>query len=141
LEQALILVDSNVWIDIIQRDPVWLDWSLAHLDMAAQTDELAINAIIFAELAPNFETSVQLMQFVKASKAKAVPLSYDCVYLAGCTHLKYRQSKRTRRTSVVGVLADFFIGAQAQAEGMTILTRDSARYKTYFPKVTLICPR
>jgi predicted nucleic acid-binding protein len=38
------------------------------------------------------------------------------------------------------VLADFFIGAQAQIEGWTILTRDAARYKTYFPEVKLICP-
>jgi predicted nucleic acid-binding protein len=136
----LILVDSNIWIDVIQRDPIWLDWSLAQLDLAAQTDELAINPIILAELAPNFDTSQQLMQFVKASRAKAVPLSFECSYLAGCAHLNYRQSKRTGKTSMVGVLADFFIGAQAQTEGMVILTRDSARYKTYFPTVELICP-
>jgi predicted nucleic acid-binding protein len=134
------LVDSNVWIDVIQRDPLWLDWSLAQLDIAAQTDELAINPIVCAELAPNFDTSQQLMQFVKASRAKTVPLSYECAFLAGTAHLEYRKSKRIGKTTVVGVLSDFFIGAQAQTEGMTILTRDSARYKTYFPTVTLICP-
>jgi predicted nucleic acid-binding protein len=134
------LVDSNVWIDVIQRDPLWLDWSLTQLDTVANNDELAINPIICAELAPNFDTSQQLMQFLKASRAKTVPLSYECAYLAGSAHLEYRQRKRIGKTTVVGVLADFFIGAQAQTEGMTILTRDSARYKTYFPTVTLICP-
>jgi predicted nucleic acid-binding protein len=136
----LILVDSNVWIDVIQRDPLWLDWSLEQLEKAAHNDELAINPIICAELAPNFDTSQQLMQFLKASSAKTVPLSYECAYLAGSVHLEYRQSKRIGKTTVVGVLADFFIGAQAQTEGMTILTRDAARYKTYFPTVSLICP-
>jgi predicted nucleic acid-binding protein len=114
---------------------------LAQLEKAAQTDELFINPIVCAELAPNFDTSQQLMQFVKASRAKTVPRSYECSYLAGSGHLEYRKTKRIGKSTVVGVLSDFFIGAQAQAEGMTILTRDSARYRTYFPTIPLICPR
>jgi predicted nucleic acid-binding protein len=38
-------------------------------------------------------------------------------------------------------LADFFIGAHAEAEGHALLTRDPLRYRTYFPKVKLIAPR
>jgi predicted nucleic acid-binding protein len=136
----VILVDSNVWIDIVQSDPIWLDWSLEHLALAASSDQLAINAIICAELAPNFESSIELAQFVKATKAKPVELSIECSFLAGQAHLKYRQKKRVAKEVVVGVLADFFIGAQALSEGMTILTRDAARYRTYFPSVKLICP-
>ncbi len=136
----MILVDSNVWIDVIQRDPVWLDWSLEQLDLASRGNGLAINAIICAELAPNFDSSIKLAQFIKASKTKSLPLSHECAYLAGSTHLKFRQSKRASKNAVVGVLADFFIGAQAQTEGLSILTRDAARYKTYFPTVPLICP-
>ena len=41
---------------------------------------------------------------------------------------------------MTGVRADFFIGAHAQAEGWKLLTRDAPRYKTYFPKLQLICP-
>jgi predicted nucleic acid-binding protein len=37
-------------------------------------------------------------------------------------------------------LPDFFIGAHAEAEGLVLLTRDAARYRTYFPSVKLICP-
>ncbi len=136
----MILVDSNVWIDVIQRDPTWLDWSLEQLDIAARGHELAINAIVCAELAPNFESSHELADFVKGTKAKTLALSNECSFLAGLAHLKYRQKKRTSKTPIVGVLADFFIGAQAQTEGLVILTRDSTRYKTYFPTVALICP-
>lgn len=136
----MILVDSNVWIDVIQRDRVWLDWSLTQLDLAAQSDRLAINSIVCAELSPNFESADHLARFLKASKTKTVPLSHECAFLAGATHMEYRRRKRIGKTLEVGVLADFFIGAQAQTEGMAILTRDSARYRTYFPAVTLICP-
>jgi predicted nucleic acid-binding protein len=142
----MILVDSNVWIDVLQRDPVWLDWSLEQLALAAKKHKLAINPVICAELAANFDAPAQLVAFVKTSKAKMLPISTDCAYLAGLAHLKYRQNKRIDAgdkaitNKVVGVLADFFIGAQAQSEGIAILTRDSARYKTYFPSVQLICP-
>lgn len=139
----MILVDSNVWIDVLQRDPVWLDWSLEQLALAAQSHKLAINPIICAELAANFDTHAQLNAFVKTSQTKMLPVSTECAYLAGQAHLKYRQNKRTdpaQEPKIVVVLADFFIGAQAQSERIALLTRDAARYKTYFPTVQLICP-
>ncbi len=144
----MILVDSNVWIDVIQRDPNWMGWSLNQLALAAAQHKLIINPVICAELATNFDTSQQLAQFVKTSKAKVQPISLDCAYLAGQAHVKYRNNKRANTRQVnsaknvlqVGVLADFFIGAHAQTEGIAILTRDAARYKTYFPSVELICP-
>jgi predicted nucleic acid-binding protein len=137
----MMLVDSNVWIDIIQRDPVWLDWSLEQLAIAATSHQLAVNPVVCAELAPNFDSKVQLDAFIKSSKVKVLPLSNACAYLAGHAHLQYRQHKRTSTAAVVGVLADFFIGAQAQTEGIAVLTRDAARYRTYFPSIVLVCPK
>jgi predicted nucleic acid-binding protein len=137
----MMLVDSNVWIDIIQRDPVWLDWSLEQLAIAATSHQLVVNPVICAELAPNFDSKVQLDAFIKRSKVKVLPLSNACAYLAGRAHLQYSQRKRTSTAAVVGVLADFFIGAQAQTEGIAVLTRDAARYRTYFPSIVLVCPK
>ena len=34
----------------------------------------------------------------------------------------------------------FYIGAHAETEKLTLVTRDQARYRTYFPNVTLIAP-
>jgi predicted nucleic acid-binding protein len=37
-------------------------------------------------------------------------------------------------------MADFYIGAHAAVAGHRLLTRDTARYNTYFPTVPLITP-
>ena len=132
----MILVDSNIWIDLIQDDPVWFDWSLDQLQRARAARRAVINPVIYAELAPTYDTAEELADFVRTAKVSIQPISPDTAYAAGRAFLTYR----TRKGGKTGVLPDFFIGAQAQTEGWKILTRDGARYKTYFPKVQLICP-
>ena len=132
----MILIDSNVWIDLIQQDPVWLDWSLAQVQRARAAQTAVINPVIYAELAPTYDNPTSLAAFIGHSGAQLMPLSAASAYLAGRAFLSYRRL----RGSKTGVLPDFFIGAQAQAEGWTLLTRDATRYRTYFPSVKLICP-
>lgn len=132
----MILVDSNIWIDVIQEDPIWLDWSLAQLQQARATSRVMINPIIYAELAPTYDEPEQLDHFLKVAKATLQPLPRPAAYAAGRAFLQYRQKRGTK----TGVLPDFFIGAHAQTEGWPILTRDVARYATYFPNVKLIAP-
>ena len=132
----MILVDSNIWIDLIQKDPVWLNWSLAQVQQVRAQKRVVINPVIYAELAPTYDDPAALDKFLSAAKATMKPLSRAAAYAAGRAFLRYRQKRGTK----TGVLPDFFIGAQAQTEGWTILTRDVARYRTYFPRVKLIAP-
>ena len=132
----MILVDSNVWIDIMMRDEVWLDWSVAQLKLARLQGAVAINPVIYAEVASTFDSQEALNDYLRPVKVQNRPFSETASYLAGQAFWAYRQRKGAK----TGVLPDFFIGAQAQAEGWTLLTRDAARYKTYFPGVQLICP-
>lgn len=132
----MILVDTNVWIDLIQRDPVWVEWSKAQIMRAKAAGDVAINAVIYAEMVPAYDSEDELAHFVRLSKAKLAPLSSNCAYLAGRAFEVYCE----RGGNKTGVVADFFIGAQALCEGWPLLTRDPGRYKTYFPKVKLICP-
>jgi predicted nucleic acid-binding protein len=50
--------------------------------------------------------------------------------------LAYRRRGGTRRSP----LPDFFIGAHAAIAGYLLMTRDAARYRTYYPKLSLITP-
>lgn len=68
--------------------------------------------------------------------ARLEELPREALFLAGKAHRQYRQRKGTR----AGVLADFFIGAHAAVRDIPVLTRDTARIRTYFPTVVLISP-
>jgi predicted nucleic acid-binding protein len=131
-----VLVDTNVILDIVTNDPVWKPWSLGQLNGLAINNQLAINDVIFAELAPGFDRFEQVDALVDDMGLVARPLTRAALFLAGKVHQRHRQ----RAGAKVGVLPDFFIGAQAATEDLKLLTRDARRYRAYFPTVELITP-
>ena len=131
----MILVDTNVLLDIYKADPIWMPWSLKHLHHA-QAGQLVINIVVYAELAGHPAEPAHLDEFLDTLGIQMLDLSHPVARLAGLAFRDYRHRGGTK----TGVLPDFFIGAHAQAEGHQLLTRDAGRYKTYFPKIKLICP-
>ena len=131
----MILVDTNVLLDIYKADPIWMPWSLNQL-RSAKPGQLAINMVVYAELAGHPAEPAHLDEFVDMLGMQMLGLSRPAARLAGLAFRQYRQRGGTK----TGVLPDFFIGAHAVADGHKLLTRDAGRYKTYFPKIKLICP-
>lgn len=132
----MVLVDSNVLIDILEDDAQWADWSVRQLRAQAQIHDLLINPVIYAELSLTFETVNALDNAVAGLGLIVQELPRPALFLAGKAFVKYRRSGGRK----ANVLADFFIGAQAAILGCAILTRDARRYKNYFPRVALIAP-
>jgi predicted nucleic acid-binding protein len=130
----LTLIDSNILIDILGGDPVWSEHSVRRLAECAKRGPIAINDIVYAELAAGFASQAQLDDEIAAMRLKIAPMSKAALFLAGQAFRRYREGGGTRPN----VLADFFIGAQASAEGWPILTRDERRYRGYFPDVALV---
>ena len=64
------------------------------------------------------------------------PISYEAAFLAGKAYLQYRRRGGIRTSP----LPDFFIGAHASVAGYALLTRDPRRYRSYFPRLSLIAP-
>jgi predicted nucleic acid-binding protein len=133
---TLILVDTNVILDVIEDDPQWMQWSLRQLDLAALNDTLCINAIIYAELSIAYATIEQLEAMLVKARFEVEPIPREALFLAGKAFMRYRRSRGVK----TGVLPDFFIGAHAAISGHSLLTRDAGRYQTYFPKLALISP-
>lgn len=134
----MILIDSNVVIDILDRDPAWFDWSLASLESAAAAGPLAINPVVVAEAAPRFGN---LQAFISAMKNLGVdhlPLDADAAFNAGAAFQRYRLTRPA--IAPKAILADFLIAGHAQALNAAVLTRDPRFYSSYFPDLTLITP-
>jgi predicted nucleic acid-binding protein len=132
----MILVDSNILLYVWQSDPVWSKSSIEALKRISATDEIAINPIVFAEFSVRFPSQAEAEQALSNLQVSLLSIPTDAAFLAGKAHLKYRQQGGTK----TGTLPDFFIGAHAQVLNCPLLTRDTARYATYFPSVALITP-
>jgi predicted nucleic acid-binding protein len=129
------LVDTNVLLDVITQDPTWQSWSEEALRAAAEHSTLAINAIIFAEVSMKFDriedADAALVDFDRE------PLPYEAGFLAGKAFLAYKRRGGTKRSP----MPDFYVGAHAAIGRMDLLTRDPARYRTYFPRLKIIAPK
>ena len=135
-EVPATLVDSNVLLDVITEDQEWLDWSAAALARAADTSPLVINPIVYAEVAARFERIEDLEDALPRDYYERRPLPWEAAFLAGQCFVKYRRRGGSRRSP----LPDFYIGAHATVDGLTLLTRDARRYRTYFPALRIIAP-
>lgn len=131
-----ILVDSNVLLDVLTEDAVWFDWSAHNLEECGARAQLCINVLIYSEVSIGFERIEELDAALPASDFTRLALPWDAGFLAGKAFLRYRRAKGARRYP----LPDFLIGAHAAIAGLPLLTRDATRYRTYFPKLELVCP-
>jgi predicted nucleic acid-binding protein len=130
------LIDTNVLLDVFSDDPEWADWSSSALADAHDTGRLLINPIIYAELSIRFDSSEMLDAALSALEIERDELPYEAAFAAGAAYLRYRRGGGSRRSP----LPNFYIGAHALARGYRLLSRDRARYSTYFPQVTVIAP-
>jgi predicted nucleic acid-binding protein len=132
----MVLIDTNVLLDVLENDLKWAPWSQDQLDAAAATDSLAINSIIYSELSMAFARIEELDTVIEEASLNIEAIPKEALFLAGKVFLAYRKSQGTKHN----VLPDFLIGAHAAVMQWPILTRDVGRYRTYFPRVELITP-
>ena len=130
------LVDSNILIDILTMDPNWFRWASSALARLGVTMRPALNQVILAEVAPRFATVQELDAAFPIERIARLDLPWEAAHRAGHAYTEYRRAGGTRRSP----LPDFYIGAHAEVSGLTLVTRDGARYRTYFPSVTLVAP-
>lgn len=133
----MILVDTNVLLDLVLDDSKWADWSQAQLESASLTHRLAINPVVYSELSIAFSRIEELEGVLADASLNFEPIPREALFLAGKVFLDYRRRQGTRSS----VLPDFYIGAHAAIRQWPILTRDTGRYRSYFPTVQLIAPQ
>jgi predicted nucleic acid-binding protein len=133
----MILVDSNVLLDVITSDPIWGEASAEAIARLGDSEGLAINAIIYAEVSVGYSSIELLEDALPAKQFARLSLPWEAGFLAGKCFLAHKRRGSNRPSP----LPDFYIGAHAAVSGLKLLTRDVARYRTYFPHVKLIEPK
>ena len=132
----MLLVDTNVLVDVLEDDPEWADWSIGQLRAQSQIHRLAINPVIYAELSLTFSAVEALDRTIDELGLTMIEIPRPALFLAGKAFVRYRRQGGKKEN----VLADFFIGAHAAVSRYPLLTRDTRRYSTYFSGVNLIAP-
>jgi predicted nucleic acid-binding protein len=132
----MLLVDTNVLVDILEDDPQWADWSIRQLRAQSKIHQLVINPIIYSELSLTFSTVEELDETIADLGLVMIEMPRPALFLAGKAFIRYRRQGGTKSN----VLGDFFIGAHAAVSCYPLLTRDTRRYSSYFADVQLIAP-
>lgn len=129
------LVDSSVLLDIIAPSR-WRAWSEQHLAAAATGGDLAINQIIYAEVAVGFASRERFERVLGGIGMQRIGMPFGAAWLVARAFADYRRGGGSGAVP----LPDFFIGAHAAASGLELLTRDPRRVRRYFPDVRLTAP-
>lgn len=129
-----MIVDTNVLLDITEQDENWADWSQSQIGDHAT--RLVINPLIYTELCYESGDAQEVDDILLMLGLRYEEIPRSALFLAAQAFRLYRE----RGGAKTILLPDFFIGAHAAAINLPILTRDIARYRTYFPEVALICP-
>ncbi|RUU33866.1 MAG: type II toxin-antitoxin system VapC family toxin [Mesorhizobium sp.] len=130
------LIDTNVLIDVWGPAGRETKWSASAITACRRDGALVINTIVWSELAPLIATEAALRKAVETLKVDRELLPWEAAFLAGVTHSRYRRAGGLRERT----LPDFFIGAHAVVAGHRLLTRDAARYRSYFPDLDIMSP-
>jgi predicted nucleic acid-binding protein len=92
--------------------------------------------VVYAEVAARFDRIEDLEDALPGDYYDRQPLPWEAAFLAGRSFVRYRRKGGQRRSP----MPDFYIGAHAVVAGLTLLTRDARRYRSYFPKLRIIAP-
>lgn len=130
------IVDSSVIIDIAEPGSAWLAWSRQRISEARLLGELVFNVVIATEVAHEFVSPERYRNVFDPKIWSFEDIPYEAGFVAGQAHRAYRLRGGTRDRTLPG----FLIGAHAAVSGHRLLTRDTARYRAYFPSVEIISP-
>ena len=132
----MLLVDTNVLVDVLQDDPQWANGSIGQMRAQASIHQLAINPVICAGISLSFSTLEALDSVAAALALELRVIPRPALFLAAKAYAQYRRRGGTR----LQVLPNFFIGAHAAVERWPLLTRDASRFRTYFPTLEVLAP-
>ena len=138
----MILFDSNIIIDAHDQQSTFCSAATGLIGHAVEEEGAAINAIVLAELAVGQESTAVLQTELLAEGFEILDLPAAAAGLCARAYTQYRAARKQSGGGDAPAipLPDFFIGAHAELMGWKLATRDTERFRAYFPRVELITP-
>lgn len=130
------LVDTNIWIDCIDEASPWHEWAVEQLQRYSERSPLHVNLIIYTELlvpGPKVDFLDAMLDVYGTLRS---PLPWACASLTATAFALYRRRGGSKHKP----MPDFYIGAHAAVSNLSVLTRDSALYKSYFSRLVVVAP-
>ncbi|MDE2395332.1 MAG: type II toxin-antitoxin system VapC family toxin [Burkholderiales bacterium] len=130
------LVDTNVWVDCIDATSPWNEWAVEQLQRLSERAPLHVNLIVYTELlvpGPDVDALDALLDVYETLRS---PLPWAAASLTATAFATYRRRGGSKQKP----MADFYIGAHAAVANLSVLTRDPAPYKNYFPRLVIVAP-
>ena len=124
-------VDTSVLLDVFLSDAQHYSQSRERLSAAYNAGDIIVCGLVYAELVPAFGDRAALGKALQAVNATTSPIDTSISYEAGLRWMRYRRAGGPRKR----IIADFLIGAHANAKADVFLTRDYGLYATYFPEL------
>jgi predicted nucleic acid-binding protein len=131
-----LAIDSSVLLSIVNDEPEAERWMDA-LVRARRQGQLVICEVVYAELAPAFETRAALDETLSDLGARLDPVAADSAWLAGQTFRRYRRDGGPREH----LIPDFLIAAHARVQADRLAASDRGYLRRYFPDLPLLAPR
>lgn len=98
--------------------------------------KVGINQIVYTELSVSFGKLAELDAVLSRLNIEKIDLPWEVAHLTAQAFVAYRRKGGEKSSP----LPDFYIYAHAQFMGLSLLTRDARRCRTYFSDVNLITP-
>ena len=136
VDRVVTLIDSCALLDVLTDDPTWGGWSAQAIARAETEGDLVINPLIYAEVSAGYAQVEEVDAALPTAIFRREPLPYEAGFLAAKAFVAYRKRGGTRTAP----LPDFYIGAHAAVARYRVITRDTARFRTYFPGLELVTP-
>lgn len=130
------LVDTNVWIDCIDETSPWHEWAIDQLRVQSERSPLHVNLIIYTELLVLGPSIQALDALLDVYETQRTALPWNCAALTAAAFALYRRRGGAKQRP----LPDFYIGAHAAVSSFSVLTRDAAPYRSYFPRLVVVAP-
>jgi len=139
---AVILLDTNIVIDAHYGAGADRNRARKLIASAVIDAGAAINSVTLAELYAGPARGQSIEEDMNQSSIAIFDLPFAAAAICGRAYRQYRLARRRSGGGAAPTipLPDFFIGAHAELMGWSLATRDTERYRHYFPKVKLIEP-